>query len=128
MQSEGVVKSIADIFKGALIGVMITVIAVLILAGVLKIVSLSQTGIKTVNQFIKTMSVFLGCMVSVKNSKGLIKGLLVGTVFGATTHLIFLIMGSSVTVGEFFIDLIFCSVIGAICGIISVNVKRNTDM
>lgn len=128
MQNEGIGKGIANIFKGAIIGVMITVIAVLILAGVLKIVSLSQTGIKTVNQFIKTMSVFLGCMFSVKDSKGLVKGLFVGIVFGTIVHLLFLIMGSSITIGEFFIDLIFCSVIGAICGIISVNIKRNTDI
>ena len=118
----------SGVIKGALLGVMITVTGVLLLAGAVKLFALSEIGIKTANQFVKTIAIFLGCITSLKNDKGLIKGLFVGMLFCLMIHLIFLILGSFVGVKSFFLDLIFCLIVGTISGIISVNVRGNYDI
>ena len=103
-------------------------IGILLLAGAVKLFVLSEIGIKTANQFIKTIAIFLGCISSLRNDKGLIKGLLLGIVFCVIIHLIFAIIGSFVGAKSFFLDLIFCIIVGIISGIISVNVRQNYDI
>ncbi len=119
---------LTSVIKGAVIGVTTAIIGVLLLAGAVKLFSLSEIGIKTANQFIKTLSIFLGCITCLKNEKGLIKGLLLGVIFCVLVHLIFAIIGSWVGAKRFFLDLIFCVVVGIISGIISVNVRQNYDI
>lgn len=128
MDKESVGKGIAKTIKGAVMAVMIAIIGILILAGSVKLLNLSQAGIKTVNQFIKTLAIFLGCIFSVKQNAGLLKGIFVGVIFALIIHLIFGLMGSFFNSGSFFIDLLFCAIIGAISGIISVNIKRKSDI
>ena len=118
----------SGVIKGAILGVMTAIIGVLLLAGAVKIFTLSETGIKTANQFIKTIAIFLGCISSLKKDKGLIKGMLLGLVFCVVIHLIFAIIGSFVGAKSFFLDLIFCIIVGIISGIISVNVRQNYDI
>ena len=119
---------LSSVIKGAIFGAITGVIGILLLAGVVKIFSLSQIGIKTANQFVKTISIFLGCITCLKNDKGLIKGLVVGMVFCVLIHLIFAILGSWVGIKSFFFDLIFCVIVGIISGIISVNIRQNYDI
>ena len=115
---------IKQIIKGLLTSVIITLIGVLIFAFIVKIAVLNGSVIKAVNQFIKILSVFLGCLVSVRRNGGLIKGALVGLLFSVIIYLIFALFGGGISFGaSFFLDLFFTSIIGAISGIISVNVK-----
>ena len=114
--------------KGALIGVMTAIIGILLLAGAVKLFTLSEMGIKTANQFIKTIAIFLGCITTFKQEKGFIKGLLLGAVFCVLLHLIFTLIGSFIGIKSFLFDLMFCLVVGTISGIISVNVKETYDI
>jgi len=114
-----------EVLKGIITTVTITLVAVLIFAWIVKTASLGVSVIKAVNQFIKVISIFLGCFFSLSSGKGLIKGAIVGGISAIITYLIFALIGGELVLGvSFIIDLIFCIIVGGICGIISVNVKK----
>ena len=77
------------------------------------------------NQFIKVLSVFLGCFCTIKDKGGLIKGALIGCACAVVTYLLFSLIGAEVSFGTtFFVDLIFQVVIGVIFGILAVNFRK----
>ena len=116
---------IKEITKGVCTTVIVVLLSVLIFAFIVKFSYLGNGVIKAVNQFIKVISVFLGCTFGIKNGLGLIKGALIGGISCLITSLVFSLcqVGLGLNVG-FIIDLIFTAVIGGICGIIVVNVKK----
>lgn len=117
---------IRSIIKGFFTATIITLISVLVFAGVVKVAYLNTSVIKAVNQFIKVLSVFLGCFFNVRISGGLIKGALVGCLSSIVMYLLFALIGGQMSFGfPFVVDLIFMSVIGAISGIISVNLRKS---
>ncbi|MBE5753930.1 MAG: TIGR04086 family membrane protein [Clostridiales bacterium] len=127
--SENVEKGafFSSIIKAAALSVIVSLVGALIFALVLSFTNLDSGVIKTVNQFIKILAVFLGCFFFIKDNAGLFKGLISGALSAFITYLIFaLISGVGINFGaEFFIDLAFTAVIGAISGIIAVNVKKD---
>ncbi len=115
---------IVQIIKGVFTALISMLIAVFIFAWIVKIASLNSPVIKAVNQFIKVLSVFLGCFFSLKESKGLIKGFLIGALASVLISLVFALIGGFANFGlSFVLDIIFMAIIGGVCGIISVNVK-----
>ena len=70
--------AIGQILKGVIIAVLITLVSVLIFAFILSMVSLSDKAIRPINQFIKTLSVLLAVLFSVRGGRFLIKGGLIG--------------------------------------------------
>ena len=113
------------IFKGIGIALAVTLIGVFAFAIVITLASLSTGVIKAVNQFIKILSIFLACIFAVKSGKGLIKGAFIGILSTLLTYMIFSLMESSVCFdGVFILDLVFGLIVGAISGIISVNLKK----
>ena len=119
--SLGFIKQIA---KGVLTTVVVSLFAVLIFAGVIRFTALNTGVIKSVNQFLKIIAIFLGCFYSLRENKGLLKGLLVGSLSALTITLIFALISSEVSFGlNLIIDIMFMAVVGAISGIISVNTK-----
>ena len=114
-----------SIIKGTFTAIIITLIGVLIFAGVVKIAYLKSGVIKAVNQFIKVLSVFLGCFFHVKGRGGLLKGGLLGCFTAIITYLVFAFIGGETSFGvPFVLDLVFQLIIGAIAGIIIVNLKN----
>ena len=123
-QTKSGASFILQIVKGVFTTVIVSLIAVLIFAGIIKIACLKAGVIKAVNQFIKVIAVFLGCFFSLRESNGILKGLLVGGLSALLITLIFALISSQVSFGlGLFIDIIFMSVIGAISGIITINTK-----
>ena len=61
---------LAQLVKGTLLGVIVTLVSVLIFAGIIKIATLNYTVIKSVNQFVKVIAVFIGCFFSTATSFG----------------------------------------------------------
>ncbi len=117
---------IMEIVKGVSTVIIITLSSVLIFAGVVKLATLNSTVIKAVNQFIKIVSVFLGCTFTVKQGKGLIKGIIIGIISTVITYLLFALIGGGVSFGlSFLIDVILGIVVGGTAGVISVNFKKN---
>ncbi len=124
-EKSGDVSFIKTILKGTISSVIATLVGVLLFAIVVRFSSLGTGAIKAVNQFIKVISLFLGCALSVREKNGLIKGAFIGAVNAFLVYVIFAFIGGEISFGApFVLDIIFQSVVGGICGVISVNVKR----
>ena len=118
-------NGVACVIKGVLTAVITALIGVLVFALVIKITVLSSNAVKTVNQFIKILAVFLGCVVAVRAEKGLIKGALIGVISNFTIYLVFSTLGGvSIFTLSFLIDTIFLLIVGGITGVIAVNLKK----
>lgn len=126
MQEENTkIGIVLSTVKGVATAVIVTLIGVLLFALVVKFAVLNSGVIKAVNQFIKILSVFLGCAFSVRGKMGLIRGALIGVISTIITYLLFSLFAGTVSFGiSFVIDLIFGLIIGAVSGVISVNVKK----
>ena len=115
----------ASIVKGILFSIIISLISILIFGFIVQMSKFDSGVIKAVNQFIKIISVFLACTLSLKDRAGLISGIIIGVISTVIIYLLFALFFGSVNFGlSFFIDLIFMLIIGGISGIISVNLKR----
>jgi putative membrane protein (TIGR04086 family) len=126
MEKSNAVKFFSSIVKGVSTALIITLVGVLIFAGIVKIAMLNSGVIKAVNQFIKIISVFLGCTFSLKENKGLIKGVIVGVFSTVIIYLIFALVGGAVNFGlPFLLDLVMGIIVGGVSGVIAVNLKRN---
>lgn len=116
------------ILKGVLVGLCVSLVGILFFAFVLRFTSVSDKLISPVNQVIKGLSIFFGVFLGMKKHKanGLLSGLLIGLCFTMVAFLVFsLLDGAFVFDQTFFSDLLFGSIIGSICGIICVNLKKN---
>ncbi len=116
------------VLKGVIVGLCVALVGILIFAFVLRFTSISDKIIAPVNQVIKGISIFFGVFIGMKKHKnmGLLSGLLIGFFFTIFAFLVFSILdGAFVFDRTFLNDIIFGSVIGAICGIICVNLKKN---
>lgn len=124
---ENEIKSgfFANTLKSVGLAVIITLISVLIFGIIVKFAMLNNGVIKAVNQFIKVLSIFIGCFFFIREKAGLIKGCLAGLLTTLVVYLIFGLIGGQLNFDiSFVFDLVFGAVVGAISGIIAVNVKK----
>ena len=132
--SEGVAvktakKNLTGIVKGVFVALLTSVVGILIFAVVLKFVLLNDLTIKIVNQIIKILSVFFGVKVAIKDNKsnGVLKGMLVGSLYTIFSYLLFSILSNSFSFGlTLLIDIFFSCIFAVIFGIILVNSKDKT--
>ncbi len=118
-------NDIKMVVSGILKGMIFSLIAVLVFSFIVQLFSLGDNVIHVVDQFIKSLAVFIGCFFSLKGRGGWLKGLLTGLFVFVLTYLIFgLIAGAKVFTWNFLIDAAFGAVIGLISGIIAVNVRK----
>jgi putative membrane protein (TIGR04086 family) len=111
--------------KAVIISISILLVGILLFSIVVKFAFLNDGVIKAVNQFIKILAIFLGAFFSVKEGKGLLKGLTIGFTFSVISNLIFSIMGKEMFFSlSLLIDLGFNMLIGVISGIIAVNIRK----
>lgn len=116
-----------SIVKGSLIALCVSLIGILIFAFCLKFTSLSDKLILPVNQVIKGLSIFLGVFFGLKKQKqmGLISGLLIGFVYTIVAFFAFSILNGAFNFDHTLLnDIVFGAIIGGICGIICVNLKK----
>ena len=115
---------VSSVIKSTLLALIISLLGILLFAIVVKFTAPTETLIKTVNQFIKILAVFIGCFVSVKGSSGLVKGAVSGALSTLLIYAIFALMsGSRIFSAEMLIDLLITAVVGGISGIAAVNAK-----
>lgn len=118
-----------SIVKGSLIALCISLVGVLIFAFCLKFTSLSDKLITPINQVIKGISIFFGVFFGLRKrkDKGLVSGLLIGLIYTVAAFLVFSLLNASFVFDlTLLYDIIFGSLIGGICGIICINVKKTT--
>ncbi len=110
------------LFKGVLLTVILNLALVLAFALIVKVSLMGVNVVKWVNQFLKIISLFVGVFFCVKESKGFIKGLVVGVFSSLITILIFaLIGGENHTFLSVVLDTAFCGIVGGIIGVLAVN-------
>lgn len=117
---------LANILKGALIAVSISLILILLFAVLIKLTNIPDVAISPVNQVIKIISIFFGCFLCLKKlpQKGLVTGSFVGMLYTVLAFLIFSLLGGTFSFNlTLFSDIIFATIIGGICGIMAVNKK-----
>ncbi|HBP43162.1 MAG TPA: TIGR04086 family membrane protein [Clostridiales bacterium] len=117
---------LSSVLKGSGIAVSITLILILLFAVIIKLTNIPDNFIMPINQFIKILSIFLGCYLTLKKvqQKGLVTGILIGLVYTALAYLIFSILGNTFSLdASLFIDMGFAMLIGGLCGIFAVNKK-----
>ena len=125
MSKTGESGFVSSTLKGIFVSVAFVLAGILLFALLIGIFHFPSAAIKPVNQVIKILSVFCGAILCVRGEKGFIKGALIGFFSIALTYAVFAFMGGEglFNVG-FLLDLIFGAIVGAISGIISVNVKK----
>ncbi len=119
-------SAILYIIKGAIISLIFSIILVLGFAVVLRFVDMSDSIIKIINQVIKALSIFLGCLLGLKKSKehGLYKGIVLGLIYTVVAFLMFsLLDGSFAFSGSVMIDLCYGGIVGGLCGIINSSIR-----
>lgn len=117
-------KNVIQIAKGTGCAIIVILLATLIFAFVIKIFSLSSSVITPVNQIIKALAIFLGCLISVRESKGWLKGLFIGVIVIVITYFIFAIIAGSISFGfANLLEFLFGGIVGAISGVVAVNLR-----
>ncbi len=120
-------KTIIVVLKGALISLAVSLVGILIFAFFIKYVAVPTNAIKPVNQVIKGVSLLIGTFIALKktNKMGLITGLLIGFVYTVLAFLVFSILDGHFEFSKTLMnDFLFGGIIGAICGVIAVNIRR----
>lgn len=126
--SNGAKGLFVALVKGVVAGLFVALLGILIFAFLLRFTSIPDTVIAPVNQVIKGVSIFFGVFFGMKHHKsmGLLSGLLIGFLFTIFAFLVFSILNGTFVFDRTFVnDIVFGCVIGAICGIICVNLKKS---
>lgn len=113
-----------SVLKAAALSLIFGLCGILIFALIVKFAAPKESVIKTVNQFIKVISVFLGCFFALKGKAGIAKGGIAGALFTLILYAVFAIMsGTGLFSLEMLIDIGLTAIVGAISGVIAVNIK-----
>ena len=113
--------------KGAFVAVLISLVAILIFAFVIKLTNLNEKAIKPINQAIKIISIFFGTIYTLKKTKhsGILTGIVVGLLYTILAFVIFSLLNGKFDFGiSVLIDMGFAVIIGCICGIICKSLSR----
>ncbi len=127
MKKSGILKGdFFDVVKAILLSVLLSLVLVLLFAFIVKFTGINSNWVMPVNQVIKIISIFIGCLLGIKYPvKGVFKGILIGLFFLIITFLLFSAFNggfeeNSLTVYDF----LTCLIAGIISGIFTVNIKN----
>ena len=114
------------ILKGSLIAVVVSLVGILFFAFIIKMFGITDEFLKPVNQIIKALSIFLGVFGGLKTykEKGLVLGLVIGLVYTLLAFLVFSALNGNFKFDKSLLtDVLFGGIMGAISGVIVVNLK-----
>lgn len=121
-------KPFMAVAKGVLCGLCVAFVGILLFAFVLRFTNVPDSIITPVNQVIKGISIFFGVFFGLKKQKkmGIVYGFLIGLLFIVVAFFVFSLLDGTLVFDKTFLnDIVFGSIIGAICGIICVNLKKS---
>ncbi|MBO4479419.1 MAG: TIGR04086 family membrane protein [Clostridia bacterium] len=125
---KGVVRSVLDVVKTVVVAVLISMVLVLVFALIVKATSANDTTIAWVNQGIKIVSVLVGALIGFRRGGkgGWLKGLIAGLLYVVTSFLVFAAISGDFSAGALsWTDVLIGAVVGLLCGVIAVNVKKS---
>lgn len=116
-----------EIVKANIVALIVALLAILLSALAVKIFNISDEHIPVINQVIKSLSVFVGCAVSLKKPhNGWLRGIICGFTFVWVSFLVFSALDSSFVFGlSLFNDCVLGAATGMISGIIAVNIRKH---
>jgi len=116
--------AVKDVIKALILSVIISIILILIFALMVKYADFSEGVIKPVNIGIKTISIFLGCLLGFGTAKmNFLKGIIFGLLYILLSFLIFSALSQKIDFSVMsFWDIVFGVAVGGISGIIA-NLK-----
>lgn len=119
-------RDLLEMFLGVLFSIIISLLAVIVFAIVVKYANLSTKAVQIVNIFLKIFSIFFGTLIAVgSGKKGMFKGCVIGLFFALFSYLIFsLINGSFVMNPLTAFDILACLAAGLFSGVFTVNVRK----
>ena len=111
--------------KAIAISTILTLILVLIYSAVVYFFEIDQAVIPIINQIIKGVSIFVGCIFSIRGAKnGWIKGFVIGIVYTAIIFMLFSALNQDITVELSLLnDLSLGAATGLVSGIVCANIK-----
>lgn len=113
-----------DILRVGLFSFVICTVLVLILALIIKLFQIPDGVLSIIMQAVKGISVVAGCIIAVKNGKGLLKGFSGALIFVLLATVIHAIFGGEFQIAQLGIDAGVCCLLGAVTGAI-VGSKRS---
>ena len=113
------------VVKAVLLSLAVSLLAAVVFAVILRAAPLAQGTIYTVNQVLKAVAIAVGVFAFVRGEKGWLKGGVTGLLFTGLSYLAFSAIGGDFSLSWLiFIELALAFLIGAISGILSVNLKK----
>lgn len=127
-KTKNIKLDVSDVLKTVLFSTLISLGAVLIFAIIVRFASVPSKVILPVTIAIKIISVFVGALISFKNTQnGLVKGAIAGLLYMLFTFLVFAALTGFKDVKFSWIDLVTLPLAGALSGIVAVNVKSKKE-
>ena len=116
-----------EIVKANIIALIVALVAILLSALIVKLFSVSDGAIPIINQVIKSVSIFIGCLVSLKKpNNGWLRGLICGFIFVWLSFLVFSALEAKFVFGLSLLnDCVLGGISGIISGIIAVNIRKH---
>ena len=116
-----------EIVKANIIALIVALIAILVSALIVKIFTVSDGAIPIINQVIKSVSIFIGCLISLKKpNNGWLRGLICGFIFMWLSFVVFSALDNNFVFGLSLLnDSVLGAVAGMISGLIAVNIRKH---
>ena len=126
MRSEtGYGNGFFTVIKATLLALAVSLMVALAFAVILRVSGMGERWIYTINQLAKGISILVGVAVFVRGEKGWLKGGGVGVLFTGLSYLAFSAIGGDFSLGWLILlELLTAFFVGAISGILAVNVKK----
>ena len=125
MQSEERKNFFMQTLKAVIISYIMVLVLVLIFALIVNKAFLGERVIKIVNQILKMLAIFIGCIFGLKGDKGYIKGGVVGLIFAIITYITFALIGSPIKFSaKLIFDLLILTAWGLVSGSLAVNLRK----
>ena len=126
MQNERTYQNgLFDVVKGVGLALAFSFLGAVVFAAILRATSIPDSVIYPVTQTIKGIAIVLGALAFTRGEKGWMKGGGVGLLFTALSYLAFSAIGGDFSLSYLlFIELVSALFIGAVCGIVAVNLRR----
>ena len=123
LKNNGIIISA---LKGSLTSVVVSLIGILFFAFVIKLFGITDEFLRPVNQVIKGVSILIGVFAGLKKYKqnGFVVGILIGLFYTLLAFVVFSALNGSFNLDKTLLnDILFGGIMGAICGVIAVNLK-----
>ncbi len=126
MRNENSFEGIFAVAKGLLLSLACSLLFTVIFACVMRYTGLTAKALYPVNQGIKSLSLAIGVFAFTRGEKGWLKGLTTGLLFTCLSYLVFSAIGGDFSLSWLiFAELALGAFTGALCGVISVNLRRS---